>query len=448
VREEVVRLWYWRGQTGTSPKDGMMKLLLITPKWPENSLWEHIYFRFPYLALTNLAALAGDDWEISILDENVEAIDYSSLPDLAAISIMTPLAKRGYEIANAFREQGVPVVLGGIHPTMMPDEAKIYADAVVLGEAEKIWPQVLDDVKRGELKSLYQSAELCSLDCLRMPRRDLLNRKAYFFVNTIQTTRGCPFDCHFCSVTTFYGRSYRTRPVEEVINEIGHMEPGFLFFVDDNIVGFPKYAKKLFKALIPLNVKWFSQASLSIVKDKELLNLARRSGCKGLFIGFESLSQETIKAVGKSINHVAEYKESIRKIHDCGIGIQGSFIFGTDYDDVSIFSDVLRFVEKTHLEAVTFSILTPFPGTRVYQTMLQENRLLHTDWEKYDMNQVVYQPKKMTPEQLQEGFNWAYKRLYGHRSIIKRLFPFNRNGLFFSIQNYGFRQAWKKTLRD
>jgi radical SAM superfamily enzyme YgiQ (UPF0313 family) len=424
-----------------------MKLLLIAPKWPENSLWGQIYFRFPFLALTNLAALAGDDWEISIIDENVEAINFSSRPDLVAISIMTPLATRGYEIATSFREKGVPVVLGGIHPTMMNAEAKIYADAVVSGEAEEVWPQVLDDFKQGDLKPFYNSANLVSLNGLRMPRRDLLNRKAYFFVNTIQTTRGCPFDCDFCAVTTFYGRSYRMRPVEEIVSEIGQMESGFLFFVDDNIVGSPKYAKNLFRALIPLKIKWFSQSSLSIVKDTELLDLAQQSGCKGLFIGFESLYQETIKAMGKSVNRVSEYKEAIKKIHDYGIGIQGSFIFGTDYDDRSVFSDVLRFVERMHLEAVIFSILTPFPGTRVYQTMLKENRILHTDWEKYDMNHVVYQPKKMTPEQLQEGFNWAYKRLYGYGSIFKRLFPFSRSGLFFSIQNYGFRQAWKKTIR-
>ena len=425
----------------------MMKLVLIAPKWPENSLWGQIYFRFPYLALTNLAALAGEDWEISILDENVEPIDFSAFPDLVAISIMTPLAKRGYEIADAFRKKGVPVVLGGIHPTMMSTEAKTHANAVVLGEAEEIWPQLLDDFKRGNLKSFYKHEKVCNLNGLPIPKRDLLNRKAYFFVNTIQTTRGCPFNCDFCSVTTFFGQSYRTRPVEEVIHEIDQMESGFLFFVDDNIAGSPMYAKKLFRALIPLNIKWFSQASLSIVKDRELLDLARRSGCKGLFIGFESLSQESLKAMGKSINRVDKYKEAIKRVHDYGIGIQGSFIFGTDYDDTSVFSDVLRFIERTRLEAVIFSILTPFPGTRVYKTMLQENRILHTDWEKYDMNHVVYKPKKITPRQLQEGFNWAYKKLYGYRSILKRLFPFSRNGLFFSIQNYGFRKAWKKTFK-
>jgi len=424
-----------------------MRLLLIAPKWPEGSLWGQIYFRFPYLALTTLAALTSDDWEISIVDENVDPLDFSALPDLAAISIMTPLAKRGYEIADTYRQKRVTVVLGGIHPTMMKDEAKTHADAVVLGEAEGIWHKVLSDFKRGDLKSFYKVTNFCSIDRLPIPKRELLNREAYFFINTIQTTRGCPFDCEFCSVTSFYGRTYRLRPVQDVITEIGHMERGFIFFVDDNIVGKPSYAKELFRALIPLNIKWFSQASLSIVKDRELLDLAQRSGCRGLFIGFESLSQETLESMGKSINQVYDYKEAIKMIHDRGIGIQGSFIFGTDNDDQSVFSDVLRFIEKTHLDAVLFSILTPFPGTRVQETLLRQNRIIHTDWEKYDMNHVVFRPKKMTTRQLQDGFNWTYKRLYGYRSIVKRLFPFTRSGLFYSIQNYGFRQAWKKTFK-
>jgi len=424
-----------------------MRLLLIAPKWPEGSLWGQIYFRFPYLALTTLAALTSDDWEISIVDENVESLDFSALPDLVAISIMTPLAKRGYKIADTYREKGVPIVLGGIHPTMMKDESKTHADAVVLGEAEDVWHQVLSDFKRGSLKSFYKSQNFCSLDRLHIAKRELLDKDAYFFINTIQTTRGCPLDCEFCSVTSFYGRTYRVRPVENVINEVGSMERGYVFFVDDNIVGKPSYAKELFSALIPLNIKWFSQASLSIVKDRELLDLAQKSGCKGLFIGFESLSQESLNAMGKSTNRVNEFNKAIKMIHDHGIGIQGSFIFGTDYDDQSVFSDVLRFIEKTHLEAVLFSILTPFPGTRIQEALLRENRIIHTDWEKYDMNHVVFRPKKMTPTQLQDGFEWAYKSLYGYWSIVKRLFPFTRSGLFYSIQNYGFQKAWKKALK-
>ena len=332
-----------------------MKLLIIAPKWPDNSLWGQIVFRFPYLALTTLAALSGDGWDVAIVDENVQPIDWEDLPDLAAISIMTPLAPRGYDIADTYRAKGVRVVLGGIHATMMPDEAAQHADAVVIGEAETTWPTVLKDFENQTLRSRYQPAGFCGLDRLAVPHRHLLPRKAYFFINTLQTTRGCPFDCEFCSVTSFYGHTYRTRPVEDIVAEVEQMQGGFIFFVDDNIVGKPAYAKKLFKALIPLKVKWFSQASLSIVKDNELLDLAQQSGCSGLFIGFESLSQESLKAMGKSVNRVAEYRDAIRAIHDHGIGIQGSFIFGTDQDDSAVFADVLRFIETTHLEAALFS---------------------------------------------------------------------------------------------
>ena len=423
-----------------------MRLLLVAPKWPDASLWGQIFFRFPYLSLTTLAALTPEPWEAKIVDENLESVDFSDLPDLAGITIMTPLAKRGYELADGFREKGVPVVLGGIHPTMMKDESKAHADAVVLGEAEEVWAQVLSDLERGHLKDFYKAADFCKLEGLPIPRRDLLNRRGYFFVNTIQTSRGCPYDCDFCSVTSFYGRTYRVRPVEDVIHEIGQTEGGFVFFVDDNIGGYPTYAKTLFRALTPLKIKWFSQASLSIVRDRELLDLAQKSGCKGLFIGFESLSQESLNAMGKSVNRVEQYRDAVKAIHDHGIGIQGSFIFGTDEDDSSVFSDVLRFVEKIHLEAALFSVLTPFPGTRIQESLMGERRIIHQDWEKYDMNHVVYEPRKMTPEQLQEGFNWAYRRLYGYPSILKRLFPFKRSGLFYGIQNYGFRSGWKKTL--
>lgn len=423
-----------------------MKLSLIIPRWPAGSLWSQIVFRFPYLALTTLAALTDDEWEITIIDENADSPDFSSLPDLAAISVMTPLAPRGYEIADMYRSKGIPVVLGGIHPTMMWDEAKTHADSVVIGEAEQIWKAVLKDSKHGTLQPFYNTESLSTLKNLPIPRRDLLKQKAYFFKNTIQTTRGCPFDCEFCSVTSLYGRTYRTRPVDDIIREMSYMEGGFVFFVDDNIIGKASYAKELFRALIPLRIKWFSQASLSMVKDEELLDLAEKSGCKGLFIGFESLSQESLKEMGKSMNRASEYQDAVKTLHDHGIGIQGSFIFGMDQDDPSIFSDVMRFIEKTHLEAALLSVLTPFPGTRIQETLQRENRILHMDWEKYDMNHVVIQPKKMTPQELQEGFNWAYKRLYGYGSMLKRLFPFNKNSFFYGIQNIGFRQGWKKTL--
>jgi len=428
-----------------------MKLLLIAPRWPEHSLWGQIVFRFPVLSLTTLAALTDGSWETTILDENVAPVDMDAHPDLVGISVMTALAPRAYAIADHFRARGIPVVLGGIHPTMRPDEAREHADAVVIGEAEQLWPTVLSDAADGALQPCYQAQGYADLTCLPIPRRDLLAPKGYFFTNTLQTTRGCPFDCEFCSVTAFHGRTYRVRPVPEVVDEITKMMHGkkrrFLFFVDDNIVGKPDYAKALFKALIPLKIAWLSQASLSIVKDPELLRLAQESGCRGLFIGFESLSQETLKAMRKAPNTAASFADAITTIHDHGIGIQGSFIFGYDHDTPDVFGEVLDFIETQRLEAAIFSVLTPFPGTRVFDQMQADGRILHTDWSKYDMNHVVYQPKGMSPERLQEGLHWAYRRLYGGRSIFKRMIPPNRNFLFFLIQNLGFRRAWQQALK-
>lgn len=423
----------------------MKKLLLIAPKWPDNSLWGQIFFRFPFLALTMLAGLTDDDWDITIVDENTQQIDFDMIPDLVGISLMTPLATRGYAIADEYQKRNVPVVLGGIHPTMMPGEAATHADAVVTGEAETTWPQVLADARAGSLKTRYDAHGFPPLTGMQTPRRDLLNRKSYFFINTIQTTRGCPFDCEFCSVTAFYGRTYRTRPVQDVISEIEQMDGNHLFFVDDNIVGKPDFAKELFLALKPLKKRWFSQASLSIVKDPSLLKLAKESGCGGLFVGFESLSQETLKSFGKSVNRSAEYRDAVNRLHDHGIGIQGSFIFGADQDTTAVFSDVLRFVEKAHIEAAIFSVLTPFPGTDIFTDFKQNNRLLHMNWDQYDMNHVVFKPKKMTATQLQDGLNWAYQKLYGYPSIIKRLFPFKIGPIFFGVQNIGFRLAWRKS---
>ncbi len=425
-----------------------MKLNIISPKWPEHSLWGQIVFRFPYLSLTSLAALTDDKWEVAVIDENCQKIDFSNLPDLVAISLMTPLANRGYKIADQYRSKGVTVILGGIHPTMMPGEAAAHADSLVIGEAEATWPQLLNDFKHNQLKTIYRPTGFHPLVNMKPPKRDILPPKTYFFTNTVQTTRGCPFNCDFCSVTSFYGRTYRTRPVAEVIREIEPMAGRHIFFVDDNIVGKPSYAKELFKAIEPLKIRWLSQASLSIAQDRQLLRLAQKSGCKGLFIGFESLSQENLKAMGKSVNQVKKFREAIKQIHDYGIGIQGSFIFGNDHDDQTVFEDVVRFVEKSHLETAIFSVLTPFPGTRIYDRLKRENRIINTNWDLYDMNHVVFKPARMTPEQLQKGLYKAYEKLYGIPSIIKRLFPLNKNSLFFGIQNYGFRMAWLKTIKQ
>lgn len=421
------------------------KISLIMPRWPENSLWGRIGIKFPYLALTTLAALTPPEFEVRVLDENVETIDFQDRPDLAAISLMTPLAPRGYAIADQFRSRRVPVVLGGVHATMMPEESRGHAEAVAVGEGELIWPALLQDFSSGSLKPFYRSDRLVPLRDLNPPRRELLKRGAYLFQNTLQTTRGCPNDCDFCSVTTFYGNTYRFRPVAEVLKEIKTLKGNLIFFVDDNIIGHKSYAEELFRGLVPLKRRWVSQATLGLTRDEKLLSLARESGCLGLFVGFESLSQEILNDLGKPFYKVSHYETAIRILHDQGIGIQGSFIFGHDEDTEEAFSRVVRFCDRNRLEAVLFSLLTPFPGTRIFQQMVREKRILHFDWEKYDMNHAVFQPRRMTPEALERGFLEAYQNIYGGASLFRRLAKPHRSLLLFGPMNLSMRRAWKKT---
>jgi radical SAM superfamily enzyme YgiQ (UPF0313 family) len=423
-----------------------MKIKIICPRWPEGSLWRHFSFRFPYLSLTMLAALTPADVEVSIEDENVQEINFQDRPDLVAISIITPLAKRGYVIADRFRQMSIPVVMGGFHATWMAEEASQHADAVALGEAEGVWPRVLEDFKKGAPQRFYKAGELAVLKGLPIPRRDLLKKGGYFFINTMQISRGCPFHCDFCSVTAFYGHTYRLRPLEEVRREVELLLQGneFIFFVDDNIIGNPAYAMDLFSLLKDFRVKWLSHASLNIAENDTLLRKAAGSGCYGLFIGFESLSQRTLQSYHKTSNQVHRYRDSIRKIHDQGIGIEGSFILGSDDDDVSAFHQVLEFCEENRIDAAVFAILTPYPGTRIYEQYVQEDRILSRDWDLYDMGHVVFRPKKMTVEQLQEGHDWINRRFYSYPSMFKRFLPLRRSHQIFIPSNWGMRRAWRR----
>ncbi|MCM8828797.1 MAG: B12-binding domain-containing radical SAM protein, partial [Candidatus Omnitrophica bacterium] len=391
-----------------------MRVNLISPRSPVMSVTARDKaIQFSRLTLITVAALFPPDTDIRIINDSIDKIDFNEKVDMVGITSITCTAARAYEIADEFRKRKVPVIMGGIHPSALPEEASLHSDAVVIGEAEGVMDKLLADFKAGRLQKFYGCSEKLSLSNLPLPRRDLLFGNRYYReMDLVQTTRGCPFNCDFCSVSDFFGRTYRTRPIPDIIREVKLLKNrSVIFFVDDNIAGQKDYARELFNALIPLKVRWFSQASIIIARDAELLKLAAKSGCKALFIGFESIFSDSLKQVGKNINRVNEYKEGIKRLHDHGIGVIGAFIFGFDSDTKDVFDETIDFIEENRIELASFSILTPLPGTRLYKKLDEEKRIFERDWSKYTCGEVVFKPKLLSVEQLQEGYYQAREKI-------------------------------------
>jgi radical SAM superfamily enzyme YgiQ (UPF0313 family) len=423
-----------------------MKLELIVP-----AAQEHFLSRKkapgPHLGLAMVAALTPPDVDVSLTDENVTVIDFQKEIDLVGITTLTITAKRAYEIADTFKAKGVKVILGGSHPSALPEEAIQHADAVVIGEAEGIWTNVIADFKANKLQRIYSQSKQPSLLGLPIPRRDLFADGAYYFMNTISTTRGCPYACSFCSVTSFFGNTYRCRPVEEILKEIETMDhKKLIWFIDDNIVGRPKFAKELFRALIPYKLKWAAQASVTIARDEELLKLAATSGCAILLIGFETLSQDNLVAMGKKVNAVDKYEMVIRKIHSHGIAIHGFFILGLDDDDEHVFGNTVRFAQKMKLESAQFACPVPYPGTALYESLDKAGRIITKDWSQYESS-IVFEPKLMSREILQKGRSWVWHEFYSIPSIWRRLGIIRRYLLPLWVLNLYYRSFWQRKLR-
>jgi radical SAM superfamily enzyme YgiQ (UPF0313 family) len=426
-----------------------MRVVLIAPAAPAY-IWrkKRAAFTIPPLALPLLAAFTPREIDLRLVDEAVEDIDLSLDADLVGLSLMTASAVKGYALADHFRSREIPVVAGGVHPSMVPEEALQHSDSVVIGEGEHLWPQVLEDVARGNLQRIYRQESLLSLEALPSPRWDLLRTKRYFIPRTVQTSRGCPMGCSFCSVSTFFGRSYRFRPIAQVLDEVRAHRGRVLIFVDDDIAGQPAYAKELFAAMVPLRKKWVAQSSLTIADDAELLDLAARSGCIGLLIGFESISSEVLQSIGKKVRLRRRYEESIRKIHARRIHIQGSFIFGFDGDTPETVQSTVQFVKRNRLTGVNYCHLTPFPGTRLFEDLAQGGRILHRDWSKYDRQNIVFQPRHFQPQTLQDWIFWSYRQTYNLRSLWQRRpFSFQHFSLYLAL-NFGYMKGVRKMQRD
>lgn len=406
------------------------KLVLINPI---NAFTRDIPFLTeslsPPLGLGIVAALTPDHWDIELIDENFETFSFRHA-DLVGISALTSAVRRAYEIASIYRENGIPVVLGGIHASMMPDEASKYADVIVIGEAEGVWADIIRDAELGTLQSRYQK-DSGKMFHSPIPRRDLFH-KNYGLAN-IQTTRGCPFACDFCSVHIFNGPSYRYRPVDEVLDELETITHSRIFFVDDNIIGTSRFsierAKQLFRGIIDRGIvkDWVCQASMNFADDKEVLELAAKSGCCTVLIGIESEKIEGLQMTNKKLNikiGTDHYSEVIQKIHRHGISVIGAMIYGLDSDTRADLDARSDFLVQSEIDTHQANILTPLPGTDLYKRLLDEGRLTATnypdDWDRYHCFDVVFEPKNMTSAELEEAMFENWDKVWGKKTIYRK----------------------------
>ncbi len=412
-----------------------MRLALISPNHGRRHILDLRYLRDVFLGasastcmplvLPLLASLTPQDIDLTLIDETTDPIDFDAEVDAVAITAITPCAPRAYAIADAFRARSVPVVIGGLHASLFPEEAQAHADAVCIGEAEAIWPAVLRDLRDDRLQPVYRAEGGADLGVYIPPRWDRIPARRYRFFS-IQASRGCRYDCDFCTVRAMYGTT-RFKPIPHLVREIAVVREQTrawsdrFLLVDDNVFSDRAYAKALLEALAPMGLAWECFAPLRIADDGEMLDLLRRSGCTRLSIGIESISPESLADVHKKgVNRVDRYRRQIARLHAHGLPIVGLFILGFDGDDEGIFRRTRDFVQETAIAFPVFSILTPGPGTRLYERLEQEGRMRHRRWAEFDGTHVCFEPKQMSAATLADGYRWLYRELFtppaiGHR---------------------------------
>lgn len=403
-----------------------LRVVLISPKGP---LYRHrggIFrrsLRYMPLTLPTLASLIPDDVDVELtcVDEGIEEADPGLEADLVGMTVITGTATRAYELAARFRGRGIPVVLGGPHVTLVPEDARPHADALVVGYAETTWPTLLRDLRDGRLRARYDQEPDLDLSGLPLPDRSVLPRRRYLTSDVFEATRGCVHACDFCVVPSAWGRRPYRKPVADVVADLRAQGARRAIFVDLNLIADREYARTLFEALVPLRIQWYGLATTLLGDDRALLDLAAESGCRGLLMGLESISRRNLRASRKGFNDPDRYPELVRRLHDRGIALQGCFVFGLDEDRPDVFEETAGLAVEIGIDLPRFAILTPFPGTDLYRRLESEGRILTRDWELYDGQHVVFRPRNMTVDELQRGTERAWRMAYGWRATWHRL---------------------------
>ncbi|UCD14706.1 MAG: B12-binding domain-containing radical SAM protein [Thermoplasmatales archaeon] len=393
-------------------------------------------YALPSITLEQLISITPDKYEVECVDERWENVDLNWDGNLVGISTLTLSANHAYKIADEFRRRGKTVVLGGYHPSALPEEAKQHADSVVIGEAEISWPKLLRDFENGELKPFYRATPV-EPEMIPSPKRSSQN---YSYYGMVQATRGCPHGCSYCAVQKVEGINFRARPIRKVIKEIESLQTKRLFFADSSLTINSNYTKQLFQEMIGLNKKFSCYGNINVLcNDDELLNLAKKAGCETWLIGFESVSQDSIKFIGKKTNKVIDYASGVKKINNFGMMVTGLFMFGFDPDKPDIFKTTLKAINKMKLNRVTCTIVTPYPGTTLFNELEKEGRILTKDWSKYNLTNVVFLPKNISEEQLIKGRISLVKEFYSLPNCLKRS---------FQDKNTDFNRFVIRTARD
>jgi radical SAM superfamily enzyme YgiQ (UPF0313 family) len=434
----------------------MKKLLLINPVGRRSGFLLSKFSTFPPLSLAYVAAVTPPDWEVKIIDENFDNCDFEEA-DLVGITAFTSNINRAYEIARRYREKNIKVVMGGIHVSMLPDEALQYADSVVIGEAEGVWEKVITDFIKNSLEPKYYGPQLDLTSCNVMPRRDLLH-PGYLW-HSVQTSRGCPFDCHFCSVSKHMGKEYRQRRAEDVLEELQSIQSSYITFVDDNLIGYTEKsrlrAKTIFKGMIERNLrkKWWMQTSINAADDEHVVELAAKSGCMFVFIGFETLKEQFLLDMKKGINlktGVNNYEKVINTFHKHGIAVLGAFIIGNDHEYPKYYKELAEYLVHSGIDIVQICILTPLPGTQLMEHLQQVNRIVHGDfphdWDKYRFSYMVHQPEGVDENTVYWGNNYIKQKIYSFPTYQYRLLrsAFNLKNLTNMFTTYKMNKAFKR----